>query len=64
MLKVNQPAISKLAQRADIYISSHCSYIEAVGGILKIVTAFPEGEVAITNFADMGQDQDWSLSDR
>ena len=59
MLKVNQPAISKLEQRADVYISSLRSYIEAVGGKLKIVADFPEGEVTITNFADMGEDQDW-----
>ena len=50
MLKVNQPAVSKLEQRADVYVSSLRSYIEAVGGKLKIVAEFPEGEVAITNF--------------
>ena len=32
MLKVNQPAVSKLEQRADVYVSSLRSYIEAVGG--------------------------------
>ena len=32
MLKVNQPTISKLEQRTDVYISSLRSYIEAVGG--------------------------------
>ena len=56
-LKVNQPAISKLEQRADVYISSLRSYIEAVGGKLKIVAGFPEGEVTITNFADVGEDE-------
>ena len=56
-LKVNQPAVSKLEQRADVYISSLRSYIEAVGGKLKIVADFPEGEVANTNFADVGEDQ-------
>ena len=56
-LKVNQPAVSKLEQRADVYISSLRSYIEAVGGKLKIVADFPEGEGAITNFADVGEDQ-------
>ena len=55
MLKVNQPAVSKLEQRADVYISSLRSYIEAVGGKLKIVAEFPEGEVAITNFSDVGE---------
>ena len=49
ILKVNQPAVSKLEQRADVYVSSLRSYIEAVGGKLKIVADFPDGEVAITN---------------
>ncbi|MXY92160.1 MAG: transcriptional regulator [Caldilineaceae bacterium SB0664_bin_27] len=57
MLKVNQPAISKLEQRTDVYISSLRAYIEAVGGKLKIVADFPEGEVTITNFADVGEDE-------
>ena len=54
MLEVNQPAVSKLEQRTDMYVSSLRSYIEAVGGKLKIVAEFPEGEVAITNFSDVG----------
>ena len=53
MLKVNQPAVSKLEQRTDVYVSGLRSYIEAVGGKLKIVAEFPEGEVAITNFSDL-----------
>ena len=52
MLQVNQPAVSKLEQRADVYISSLRSYIEAVGGKLKIVAEFPEGKIAIANFSD------------
>ena len=53
-LKVNQPAVAKLEQRADVYVSSLRSYIEAVGGKLRIVAEFPEGEVAITNFSNVG----------
>ena len=59
-LKVNQPAVSKLEQRTDVYVSSLRSYIEAVGGRLKIVAEFPEGEVAITNFSDVGEGEDGS----
>ena len=55
MLLVNQPVVSKLEQRADVYISSLRSYIEAVGGRLKIVAEFPEGEVAITSISDVGE---------
>ncbi len=53
-LNVKQPAVAKLEQRADIYVSSLRHYIEAVGGRLKVVAEFPEGEVAITNFSDVG----------
>ncbi len=31
------------------------SNIDAVGGKLKIVPEFPEGEVAITNFSDVAE---------
>ena len=54
-LKVNQPAVAKIEQRADVYVSSLRSYIEAVGGKLKIIAEFPEGEVSITNFAHVGE---------
>ena len=56
--KVNQPAVAKLEQRADVYVSSLRSYIEAVGGKLKIVAEFPEGEVAITNFSEVGETEE------
>jgi len=56
-LRVTQPAIAKLEQRADIYVSSLRSYIEAVGGHLRIVAEFPEGEVAITNFSKVGEEE-------
>ena len=54
-LNVNQPAVAKLEQRADIYVSSLRSYIEAVGGRLKIIAEFPDGEVMITNFSRLGE---------
>ena len=57
-LRVNQPAIAKLEKRADLYVSSLRSYIEAVGGKLKIVAEFPDGEVTITNFARVGEPED------
>ena len=63
MLKVNQPAVFKLEQRADVYISSFGSYIEAVGGKLKIVFEFPEGEAEISNFSDVGEAEGRPLID-
>ncbi len=60
-LRVNQPAVSKLEQRADMYVSSLRSYIEAVGGKLKIIAEFPEGEVVIANFSDVGEEEEDSV---
>ncbi len=39
------------------------SPIEAVGGKLKIVAEFPEGEVAITNFSNVGEAEDSESSE-
>ena len=44
-LQVNQPAVAKLEQRTDMYISSLRSYIESIGGQLRIVASFPAGDV-------------------
>ena len=57
-LKVDQPDIAKLERRADMYVSSLRSYIEAVGGKLKIIAEFPEGDVTITNFSHLGEVED------
>ena len=59
-LNVQQPAIAKLERRTDVYVSNLRSYIEAAGGQLKIVAEFPEGEVTITNFAQVGEAEESS----
>lgn len=51
VLHVKQPSIAKLEQRADMYISTLRSHIQAMGGELEIVARFPEGDVKISNFA-------------
>lgn len=57
-LNVNQPAIAKLEQRTDMYVSRLRAYIEAMGGKLNIVARFPEGDVAIANLADIDDEPD------
>ena len=56
-LQVNQPAIAKMERRADMYVSSLRSYVEAMGGKLTIVAEFPEGYVPITNFSSVAGDE-------
>ena len=52
-LQVQQPAIAKLEQRTDMYISTLRSHIEAMGGELEITARFPEGTVKISNFSQV-----------
>ena len=54
-LNVNQPAVAKLEQRTDVYLSSLRSYIEAVGGKLQIVAVFSDSEFEITTFSGAGE---------
>ena len=60
-LNVNQPAVAKMERRTDMYVSSLRSYIEAAGGELKVVAEFPEGEVVISNFQEVGEPEDGYL---
>ncbi len=56
-LHVQQPSVAKLERRADMYISTLRSHIEAMGGELEVIARFPEGTVKISNFSEIGQVQ-------
>jgi transcriptional regulator with XRE-family HTH domain len=51
-----QALVSKLERRADMYVSSLRTYVEALGGELEIVARFPNGAVRITQFEEIGRD--------
>ena len=51
-----QALVSKLERRADMYISSLRTYIEAMGGELEIIARFPDGAIRIQQFNEIGQD--------
>lgn len=52
-LGMDQGNVSKLEQRADMYISTLRRYIEALGGSLEIVARFPGGDVKISQFHEL-----------
>ena len=56
-LNHEQPAVSKLERRTDMYVSTLRKYIEAMGGELEIIAHFPEGNVRINQFEELEQDQ-------
>ena len=53
-LHIQQPAIAKLEKRTDMYISTLRSHINAMGGDLDIIARFPDGDVRITTFSQIG----------
>jgi transcriptional regulator with XRE-family HTH domain len=53
MLDVPQSSISRIEQRADMYLSTLRNYVHAVGGELRIQAVFPEGgTVVIDHFGE------------
>ena len=52
-LQMNQAAVSKLEHQSDMYISTLRRFLSAMGGELRIVASFPEGEVTIKQFGDL-----------
>jgi transcriptional regulator with XRE-family HTH domain len=56
-LKINQPAVSKLEKRTDMYVSNLRRYIEALGGTLEITAKFSDGSVKIINFGDLADEK-------
>lgn len=49
-LHMNQAAISKIEHQSDMYISTLRKFLAAMGGNLKIVATFPEGQIVINQF--------------
>ena len=47
MLNVPQSSISRIEQRADMYLSTLRNYIHAVGGELRVQAIFPDGATVI-----------------
>jgi transcriptional regulator with XRE-family HTH domain len=49
-LGINQVAVSKMEGQTDMYVSTLRRFVEAMGGELRIVARFPEGNVEINQF--------------
>ena len=49
-MQVEQAAVSKLEHRDDMYVSTLRSYVQALGGELKLVASFPDGDIAFRPF--------------
>jgi len=50
LLDVNQAALSKMENQDDMRVSTLRRLLAAMGGNLKIVAQFPEGDIIIDQF--------------
>ena len=55
-LGVKQAEVSKIENRADVFVSTLRRFIQAMGGDLEIRAVFPDHAVTITNFSSLAQD--------
>src|SRR6202166_4527746 len=49
ILDVPQSSISRIEQRADMYLSTLRNYIQAMGGVLQVQAIFPDGGTVVLN---------------
>jgi len=49
-MNVEQAAVSKLERRDDMYVSTLRQYVMALGGELKLVASFPDGDIQVHPF--------------
>jgi DNA-binding transcriptional regulator YiaG len=57
-LNATQSSVSKMERRADMYVSTLRKFVEAMGGELEIRAKFPDGDVRISRFGDLGDPSD------
>jgi transcriptional regulator with XRE-family HTH domain len=53
LLQMNQAAISKLEHQSDMYVSTLRRFVAAMGGDLRIVAHFTQGDVVVNQFEDI-----------
>ncbi len=54
---MNQAAISKLEHQSDIYVSTLRRFVAAMGGELRIVAHFPQGDVVVTQSEEIQEQE-------
>ncbi|MBF5039887.1 XRE family transcriptional regulator [Methylophilus sp. 13] len=63
LLNEKKRSIAKLEKRADMYVSTLRTHIQAMGGGLQIVARFPLGSVSIGNFSELERESDSNYFD-
>src|SRR5271166_3079459 len=61
LLHIGQDSVSRIERRSDLLISTLQSYVEAMGGALKLVVQFPDG---VATLSGLGEDHPEKTSKR
>jgi DNA-binding XRE family transcriptional regulator len=56
MLGMQQASVSKIERRSDMLLSTFRSYIEAMGGKLRLVVEFPDAVAEVTSLGEWDDD--------
>ena len=62
MLNVPQSSISRIEQRADMYLSTLRNYVHALGGMLQIQVIFSDGQAVVINRFGDYKDESYLVS--
>jgi transcriptional regulator with XRE-family HTH domain len=58
LLGIGQDSVSRLERRSDLLISTLQSYVEAMGGSLKLVAQFRDGTVVLTGLGEAADEEE------
>jgi transcriptional regulator with XRE-family HTH domain len=58
LLGLRQDSVSKIERRSDMLLSTFRSYIEAMGGSLRMIVEFPDAVVEVTKLGEADDDDD------
>lgn len=55
LLHIEQDSISRMERRADMLLSTMNSYVQAMGGVLRLVAEFPDRAPLTIRLADLAE---------
>jgi len=56
LLQIDQAGVSKIESRSDMLLSTLRSYIQAMGGSLRLVAEFPDGVTELSSLGEIGNE--------
>lgn len=56
-LNINQASVARMEKRTDMYIGTLRRFVQAMGGELDIIARFPDRQIRIEQFGQVGNDK-------